>query len=297
MKAAAGGMLVRAAVIAGLCLAASVTQPDGVAGQLSSVSGPLQHARGQNVAPIYEGWYRSPDGAVNVSFGYLNKNYEEALDVPLGPSNRIEPGPVDQGQPTHFLPRRHYGVFVVTLPKDQPKTEIAWTLSMRGRTESVPANLSDLYMIDALSHVGGTDEGSTPPVLTFGSAATESAVGPGGLTTARDATVGQPLPLSVWVSDQRPDASAISSAAEPGGANARPRFTVTWHPYRRVGPVQFSDARPAIEQGTATTAVTFDESGEYVLRVVALRGSRFGGQCCWTNGYVRVKVGRADAPR
>ncbi len=297
MKTAAGNVLVRAAVITGLYLATSVVQPDGVAGQLSSVSGPLQHARGQNVAPVYEGWYRSPDGAINVSFGYLNKNYEEAVDAPIGPSNRIEPGPVDQGQPTHFLPRRQYGVFVVTLPKDQPKTEITWTLTIRGRTESVPANLSDLYLIDALAHVGGTDEGDTPPVLKFGAAARESAVGPRGFTTSLDATVSQPLPLSVWVSDQRPDANAKSSATESGGEDARPRFTVRWSPYRRVGPVQFSDARPAITQGTATTAVTFSESGEYMLRVVALRGSGFSGQCCWTNGYVRVKVGRANDPR
>lgn len=110
---------------------ASMAQPDSRAIQLPSVSGPLQHARGQNVAPIYEGWYRSPDGAVHVSFGYLNKNYEEALDIPIGAANRIEPGPPDQGQPTHFLPRRHYGVFVVTVPKDRPKTEITWTIDRK----------------------------------------------------------------------------------------------------------------------------------------------------------------------
>lgn len=289
-------MRVGATVVAGVWLIASVAQPHGRAIQLPSVSGPLQHARGQNVAPIYEGWYRSPDGAIHVSFGYLNKNYEEALDIPIGAANRIEPGPPDQGQPTHFLPRRHYGVFVVTLPKDRPKTEITWTIAIRGRTESVPANLSDLYLIDALEHVGGTDEGNTPPMLKFDAAADASAVGPAGLTRTLSASVSRTVPLSVWVGDQRP-ANASDAKAEAVRPGARSRYTVVWSKYRGAGDVRFSNARPALERGMATTEVTFAEPGDYVLRVVGLRGTGFGGQCCWTNGYVKVNVGRGSEPR
>ena len=105
-------------------------------------SGQIHHAKGQNVAPVYEGWYVAPDGSVKVLFGYLNKNYEETLDIPVGPNNKIEPGTLDNGQPTHFLPRRQYGVFAVTLPRDQPKTEFTWTLTIRGQSESVPATLT-----------------------------------------------------------------------------------------------------------------------------------------------------------
>ena len=67
----------------------------------------LRHWSGQGVAPVYEGFDINPDGSFNMWFGYMNRNYEEELDIPVGPDNRIEPtgpgrsGP-DAGQPTHF---------------------------------------------------------------------------------------------------------------------------------------------------------------------------------------------------
>ena len=71
---------------------------------------PIAAPRGQSVTPAFEGWYQNPDGTFNLSWGYMNRNYEERLDIPVGPGNRLEPGPPDQGQPTHFLPRRQTGV-------------------------------------------------------------------------------------------------------------------------------------------------------------------------------------------
>ena len=55
---------------------------------------------GQTVAPAYEGWQQNPDGSVNLVFGYFNRNWEEQTYVPIGPSNTIDPGGPDQGQPT-----------------------------------------------------------------------------------------------------------------------------------------------------------------------------------------------------
>ena len=59
---------------------------------------------GQNVVPVYEGWEQNADGTFNLVFGYFNRNWDEALDVPVGPDNILEPGGADQGQPTHFSP-------------------------------------------------------------------------------------------------------------------------------------------------------------------------------------------------
>ena len=64
---------------------------------------------GQSVTPAYEGWYQNPDGSFNLLFGYYNRNQTQALDIPVGPNNRIEPGGPDYGQPTHFLPHRQWG--------------------------------------------------------------------------------------------------------------------------------------------------------------------------------------------
>jgi hypothetical protein len=66
------------------------------------VSGQFRYWSGQNVVPVFEGWERNPDGSFNFVFGYFNRNYEETLDVLVGPDNNVEPGGPDQGQPTFF---------------------------------------------------------------------------------------------------------------------------------------------------------------------------------------------------
>src|SRR5579864_1735331 len=77
----------------------------------------LRHWTGQGVAPVYEGYDVNPDGSFNMWFGYMNRNYEETLDIPVGTDNHFEPGG-DRGQPTHFEIRRHKDAFKVTVPKD-----------------------------------------------------------------------------------------------------------------------------------------------------------------------------------
>src|SRR6202035_3497769 len=54
-----------------------------------TVSAQVQYARGQNVAPVFEGWEHNPDGTYSMVFGYLNRNFEEEVDIPLGPGNTI----------------------------------------------------------------------------------------------------------------------------------------------------------------------------------------------------------------
>src|SRR4249919_2742036 len=91
------------------------------------VAGQLTYARGQNVVAAFDGWERHADGTIGMVFSYYNRNYEEIVDVPIGPNNNVEPGGPDQGQPTHFLPARHKFVFSVTVPKDfDPKKRLVW---------------------------------------------------------------------------------------------------------------------------------------------------------------------------
>jgi hypothetical protein len=51
-----------------------------------------------------------------LSFGYYSRNLVEVLSIPTGPDNFISPGDANQGQPTYFYPRRHWGVFAVKVP-------------------------------------------------------------------------------------------------------------------------------------------------------------------------------------
>ena len=252
----------------------------------------IPHETGQSVAPIFEGWYVDADGRTKLSFGYLNFNHEEEVFVPVGPNNRIEPGSVDQGQPTHFLARRHVGVFTVTLPEGASEADVVWMLTSRGQTMSVPATLDPLYQVYALRKggtrqfvSGGLPADNGPPVLKLTPGGVEGA-GPTGTSGTVATTFPNPVSLDVLVSDD-------GLPKRPGGAPSV--VTLTWSKYRGPGDVTFSDSVIEVDYDThgseaPSVSAAFSEPGEYVLRVLATDGSRFNEQCCWTNGYVKVSV-------
>src|SRR5687768_2143705 len=101
--------------------------------------------RGEAVFPALEGWYPNPDGTFTILLGYFNRNTAQILDIPIGPNNRIEPGGPDQGQPTHFLGRRQYGVFSITVPKDFGNKKLTWTIVANGQTSVVSFWLNPPY--------------------------------------------------------------------------------------------------------------------------------------------------------
>jgi hypothetical protein len=269
--------------------------------QVTALSDQNQHRKGQSVSPVYEGWYRGADGLIRAVFGYQNRNIEERLDIPVGPNNRIEPGVPDQGQPAHFLTGRQYGVFAVTLPKEKATTEVVWTITSNGNTFSIPANLDPAYVIEALGTLYTKNE---PPKLRLASDGA-AVMGPAGPTISLATTTTKPLSIDVWVSDDTipPRRRPAPNPNAPRGANPSatpPRdatpaenpggLTVTWTKFRGAGKVDFSKASPPIEGGRATAVVSFAEPGDYELRVLASDGSALSGQCCFTNGYVKVRV-------
>src|SRR5512134_3113905 len=107
----------------------------------------LSYLKGQSISPAFEGWEENPDGSFNMLFGYMNRNWEEELDIPIGPNNNIVPGQPDQGQPTHFYPRRNRFVFKVKVPKDWGNKELTWTLTTAGKTERAYATLRPDYFV------------------------------------------------------------------------------------------------------------------------------------------------------
>lgn len=269
-------------------------------GQQASTSGdqrtepPIPHDRGQNVVPVYEGWYRDAAGTLHLSWGYLNRNFTEELTISAGPDNRIEPGPADHGQPTRFVARRQAGVFAVAVPKEletklvADKKTVSWTLRSRGVTTTIPAHLGPAYAIDALVQ---PTTGNTPPNLRFEPPAVGGAgPGPRGVRSTFKTVVSTPLTIDIWV--------AGGSAAGGGSTPAQGRgVTLTWTPYRGPGPVKIDPAKPKMAaDGKVSTTATFSEPGEYVLRVEALVGSN-EFHCCWTNGYAVVSVGAAPQGR
>ena len=262
-------------------LAAAAVLAAGLAPEAQLPGGSITRDTGQSVAPVYEGWYETDDGALEVSFGYMNRNWQEAVDIPVGPDNRISPGPADQGQPTHFVPRRQIGMFTVRVPPDLA-TEVTWTLTSRGTTFEIPANLDPVYMIEPLRDGSRRFPGNTPPSVRF-EADGEAGMGPRGTHATRAAAVGQPLALDVRVTDD-----GLGSVRGDG------RLPLTWIKYRGTGPVTITDPEPPVENGRAGTTATFHEPGDYTLHLRASDGSNPPGsppfQCCWTNGYLHVTV-------
>ena len=96
-------------------------------GVLVSAQQPLQlpsspaKGFGGSITPAYEGWFDNADGTHSFLIGYYSRNTQAEMDIPIGPNNHFEPT-ADVGQPTHFRTRRQYGMFVVTMPKEFPKT-------------------------------------------------------------------------------------------------------------------------------------------------------------------------------
>ena len=160
----------------------------------------LTYSRGQTVSPGYEGWEQNPDGSFNFLFGYMNRNWEEELDVPIGPDNNIEPGGPDQGQPTHFLPRRNRFVFSVRVPKDWGEKELVWTLTTRGKTEKAYATLRLDSKVDDVvkaSETGALGAGTSSPEVRANQPPLVEIQG----SKQRTVRVGQPLSLVAVVSD------------------------------------------------------------------------------------------------
>ncbi len=127
----------------------------------------LSYTKGLNVAPAYEGWEQASDGSKYFLFGYMNRNWEEEIDVPVGPENGFNVGGADQGQPTHFLPRRNRFVFRVKVPTTfKDKDELIWTLTTHGKTEKAYATLRPDYIVDDVvkaSETGALGAGTSSP--------------------------------------------------------------------------------------------------------------------------------------
>lgn len=225
----------------------------------------LSYTKGQNVAPAYEGWEQAADGTKYFVFGYMNRNWEEEIDVPIGPNNGFNVGTADQGQPTHFLPRRNRFIFKVKVPANfAEKDELVWTLTSNGKTEKAFATLRPDYVLDDVvkaSETGALGAGTSspevrsnkPPVLRIVEANTRnvkawqpvqlvSEVKDDGIPKRRGAGAGAAVRAS-GANGQTDPAAAASALVARASSSPPVRITVgknvglhvTWFLYR--GPV------------------------------------------------------------
>jgi hypothetical protein len=267
---------------------------------------------GASISPAFEGWYDNPDGTHTFLIGYYSRNTEQEIDIPIGPNNHFDPGPADMGQPTHFLTRRRFGMFTITVPKEFPKTQkLTWTLTVNGTTTAIPFYMHTDYNISPFksSEEAPNREFNKPATIKFdesGPTFSGPALNPTNTAkvVSRTASVGTPMPLTVWADD---DALYSTGGNGPMGGN-RPPVSLVISKYRGPGNVTLGPGRLTFEtlkggkpleaySGKATAQVNFSAPGDYLVHVTAndYSGNGGGGSgCCWTNALIKVAVKGAN---
>jgi hypothetical protein len=256
-----------------------------------------QPTTGLNIAPVYEGWEQNADGSFDLLFGYFNRNWNEWIDVPAGVANSIEPGGPDQGQPTHFLPRRNRFVFRVRVPRDFGNGELVWTLTSNGKTEKAYGTLKPDYVVNATvmaANFGAGGQTGTLPDLVGNVAPVLKVEG----ERTRHVKAGEPVYLiAVATDDGKPRARPRppNSGGNRTVPNSATGLRLVWLKYRGVGEVTFDPPQFSAWEDTRDGAnspwaagwrtppippdnkwevkATFKTPGEYILRCVAHDGA------------------------
>jgi hypothetical protein len=270
---------------------------------------------GMPLVPIMEGWVVNADGTNSFSFGFINRN-KQALDIPVGPNNYIEPAKYNGMQPTHFPAGRGTGIFAVTVPEAEANEDVWWYVKT-GNSEilKVPGRAgASAYELDFILP---RPQGSMQPLLGIGEDGPLRA-GLSAQTAAYQDTVkvGDKVELIVTVSDPSDRDSEDPRFAEPlsvgvvynkfqgPGDVVFSRHETTPDPVNPYEPDDFrfrfyrEPGENSVEvdggNGTAPVYAMFSAPGDYVLHVKANNfdapDSSNGDQCCWTNVYQNITV-------
>jgi hypothetical protein len=254
-----------------------------VPGQIPGV----RYYSGQNVVPVFEGWEKNADGSFTFVFGYLNRNYEEEPEIPIGSGNSFSPGAADRGQPTHFYPRRQQFMFKVGVPADFGSQELTWTLTRNGRTEKAVAHLALEWELTEIVYSQNRNGLARDSVTALpNKAPTITAEGPAKMS----ATAGAPATLSVSAGDDgvpKPPDPQQGARGRGGSADpplvttrqgpvqqavvkpSRTGLAVTWTHWRGPGKVVFNPQTVVVKDGKASTQAIFSSPGTYVVRAYA----------------------------
>ena len=282
------------------------------------------NAQGNFVAPYFDGFYQNADGTYTLSFGFMNRNDADLIEIPLGEDNFIEPAEFDGGQPTSFPVVRYSGFggprergsFGVVVPADF-EGDVWWTVTTDGYTTRVPGRLESPGRLIKGAYelsTGPMAAGSLRPGIRFSEDGPEG-WGIEGIQHSETLTtsVGEPVEVRFWAVDRGerelgPVNMTLWKHQGPVGAEIHFESLVeapaNARPARRgarplgPGPVRTREVVPLPTEGPQANqghfTATFDRPGRYVIRIridnFAAPDSMPGQQCCWSNGYVVVDV-------
>ena len=261
----------------------------------------VRYATGQNVVPVFEGWERNADGTFNMVFGYMNRNYEEEIDLPVGPENTSNLARPIRASRRISIPAASNSSSRCACPRTGEEGS-GLDPHLHGKTEKAYASLLPFWELGlfvyqenrgSTADITDTPEPNAAPTITMAGASTVTS--PAGAT----------LPLVVDVSDdghptprKRPatatpavrrdsDGAVITATGTPGPGGQGPRrenpltqavvrlepgvaLGVTWVVYRGdAAAVKFEPQRVGVVDGKAKTAVTVSKPGVFTLRAYA----------------------------
>lgn len=276
--------------IAGVLIAAACTVPTSADAQTR-----FMYLRGQSAHPAYEGWTPNADGTFELWFGYMNSNWEQEFDIPVGPRNYFtvaEPGSLDdlerdafdasqadRGQPSHFYPRRNPFLFTVTVPADFGEKELVWTVETMGKVNRAYASLKGDYRIDpqVISTEVGGDFGSLDDQLRSNIAPTLDVDG----ATHRTVRVGETVSLIAHSED--PD------NFPPRSGRSYPESLDELYSTRGVGSVVASGA-PGLRMSWTVYRGPADRVRFSPEQLKAWMDTRVYGNSPWSPPYVLPEV-------
>lgn len=235
---------------------------------------------GQSVIPYYEGWIKNADGTFDLVFGYFNRNYQEEFSIPAGANNKIEPGAIDQGQPTYFLPRRQRFIYRVRVPANFGKGVVTWSITSHGKTEKAfgdliaPEEITDRVVATNGNFDPGLDDPNKPPAMTL-APIQNVAAGVQVTLTANVTDDGLPKPRVVTPRPAQPNTAQTNpfTAQVNTSSVARPRgLAVGWLQYGGPAKVKFGASPVLVANGQAQVTATFATPGTYKLIATANDG-------------------------
>lgn len=294
-------------VFAASALTVSAQQP-----RFLSLSGP----EGLPIIPVFEGWTANADGTTSYSYGIINRN-EEAVEIPVGEKNFIEPAKYSGVQPAHFPPGRSVGVFTVTVPADERDLDIWWNIQT-GNSDVLKVPGRHGISAYELDFIRPRPQGALQPLVGLGE---DGAASPGLSAWTADipggaVSVGEQVELVLNLTDPAVRDETDPRFGEPLDMGVQfnkwqgpGEVTFTRHSDAEVPTNPYNEGDPRFNRwrapeanelsvtgpnGLAKVYATFSAPGEYVIHtkvdIHSAPDSSNGDQCCWTNVFQRVTV-------
>jgi hypothetical protein len=221
-----------------------------------TVLGPFLQAasaqQNQPIYPVYDGFYKNPDGSYTLSFAYFSHN-ADTVTIPPGPANQFAQAPADRMQPTVFLPG-HWRFQCVMVVGPDFDGRMTWSLSYAGTTTGSSEKMlqSNWNLLEGAEEMKKIDYAKVPRGVCLNRPPTVRVLG---LAPRR----GLVPSLSVGVNEEL---NLFGSAHDEGLPRGK-AFVAGWKVLNGPGTATFSNPT------SARTKATFSAAGTYELELTA----------------------------